>query len=75
LLWWAWNQQLNDFVIVTKDSDFEELGVIEGTPPKVIWIKIGNTQNKVILDVLLKNKMRIYNALSQEEISCVELYE
>ena len=39
----------NDFVIVTKDSDFEELGVIEGTPPKVIWIKLAILKTKPFL--------------------------
>jgi predicted nuclease of predicted toxin-antitoxin system len=30
------------FVIVTKDSDFSELSVLRGSPPKVIWLRIGN---------------------------------
>jgi predicted nuclease of predicted toxin-antitoxin system len=29
-------------VIVTKDSDFSELSLLRGFPPKVIWIRIGN---------------------------------
>jgi predicted nuclease of predicted toxin-antitoxin system len=32
----------HDFVIVTKDSDFQELSLIRGEPPKVIWLKCGN---------------------------------
>jgi len=30
------------FVIVTKDSDFSELSILRGSPPKVIWLRIGN---------------------------------
>jgi predicted nuclease of predicted toxin-antitoxin system len=30
------------FAIVSKDSDFAERGVLEGDPPKVIWIRLGN---------------------------------
>jgi len=38
----------HEFIIVTKDSDFSELSVIKGFPPKVIWIRIGNcTTNDV----------------------------
>jgi predicted nuclease of predicted toxin-antitoxin system len=38
----------HEFIIVTKDSDFSELNVIKGFPPKVIWIRIGNcTTNDV----------------------------
>jgi predicted nuclease of predicted toxin-antitoxin system len=29
----------HEFIIVTKDSDFSELSVIKGFPPKVIWIR------------------------------------
>lgn len=29
----------NDFIIVTRDSDFHELGTLYGAPPKVIWLK------------------------------------
>ena len=31
-----------DFVIVTKDADYNNLGVVMGFPPKVIWLLIGN---------------------------------
>jgi len=27
----------NDYVIVTFDSDFYDLGMLKGIPPKVIW--------------------------------------
>jgi len=29
-------------IIVSKDSDFHERGVIQGSPPKVVWIRRGN---------------------------------
>lgn len=34
--------QLNGFVIVTKDADFNNLSVVRGNPPKVIWLILGN---------------------------------
>ena len=30
------------FAIVTKDSDFNEILVLKGLPPKVVWIRMGN---------------------------------
>lgn len=30
------------FVLVTKDDDFQRLSVMQGSPPKVIWIRLGN---------------------------------
>jgi predicted nuclease of predicted toxin-antitoxin system len=34
--------RLNGHVIVSKDSDFSDLSVLRGSPPKVIWLRLGN---------------------------------
>ena len=34
--------RLNGFAIVTKDEDYNNLSVIRGSPPKVIWLQLGN---------------------------------
>ena len=39
IIWEIAKQQ--DYIIVTKDSDFNELLILKGFPPKVIWIRIG----------------------------------
>jgi predicted nuclease of predicted toxin-antitoxin system len=31
-----------NFVLVTKDEDFQRLSVLLGAPPKVIWVRLGN---------------------------------
>jgi predicted nuclease of predicted toxin-antitoxin system len=38
---WAFARQ-HGFAIVSKDSDFHQLAVREGPPPKVVWIRLGN---------------------------------
>ena len=43
-----------DYIIVTKDSDFNELLILQGFPPKVIWIRVGNCSTKII-ELLLRN--------------------
>jgi predicted nuclease of predicted toxin-antitoxin system len=30
------------FAIVTKDADYRDMAIVRGTPPKVIWLLIGN---------------------------------
>lgn len=32
----------NGFVIVSRDSDFQERSLIAGHPPQVVWLKIPN---------------------------------
>jgi predicted nuclease of predicted toxin-antitoxin system len=34
--------RLNGFAIVTKDEDYNTLSVLRGSPPKVIWLQLGN---------------------------------
>src|SRR5690242_6671699 len=34
--------RLNGFAIVTKDADFDNMSLLRGTPPKVIWLLLGN---------------------------------
>lgn len=38
---WDYARQ-RGFAIVSKDSDFHQLSVREGPPPKVIWVRLGN---------------------------------
>ena len=35
--------QTNDYIIVTKDSDFNDVSVLRGFPPKVIWLHLGSS--------------------------------
>jgi len=34
--------RLNGYAIVTKDEDYNNLSVVRGIPPKVIWLQLGN---------------------------------
>ena len=38
---WAYAHD-RDSTIVTKDSDFSDLSLAYGAPPKVVWLRIGN---------------------------------
>ncbi|MGD0548122.1 MAG: DUF5615 family PIN-like protein [Terracidiphilus sp.] len=61
------------FAIVTKDSDFSELSVLRGSPPKVIWLRIGNCTT-VRAGFLLRDAFsRIQAFLSAVEENCLVL--
>jgi len=51
---WEYARQ-RDYMIVTKDADFSELGLLLGFPPKVIWIRRGNCSTKEIETLLREN--------------------
>jgi predicted nuclease of predicted toxin-antitoxin system len=44
---WDYAKQTG-MAIVSKDSDFQELSVLLGHPPKVIWIRRGNCSTETI---------------------------
>lgn len=57
--------QRHDFLIVTKDSDFSELVVFLGFPPKVIWIRRGNCSTNDIEHILRGS----YDAIAQLSVN------
>ena len=62
------------YCIVSQDADFYELSVILGVPPKVIWIKTGNTSTLNILRLLTENHEAILAFNTDVKRSCMELY-
>jgi predicted nuclease of predicted toxin-antitoxin system len=66
----------NEYCIVTFDSDFYDLGLIKGSSPKVIWLRIGNTSTQNIEKVLRQNFDLIKTFLTDpnyKEIGCLEI--
>ena len=66
--------QKNDFVIVTQDSDFHERSLIYGYPPKILWLRTGNTSTENIKNLLLKNSQKIKVFYTNKELSCFIIY-
>lgn len=44
---WAY-AAANGLAVVSKDSDFRDLAVTTGPPPKVIWLRIGNGPTRAV---------------------------
>jgi predicted nuclease of predicted toxin-antitoxin system len=64
----------NDYVIVTKDSDFYDISLVLGAPPMVIWIKTGNVSKSAITNLLLQNCKQIETQFFSDGVACIELY-
>jgi len=61
----------NGFTIVSKDSDFADISLLQGTPPKVIWIRLGNCTTSVIEMLLRKSAPSILKFANGEETCLV----
>ena len=44
------------YVILSKDSDFHQMSLVRGFPPKVIFLKIGNCSTDLILSLIRKHE-------------------
>ena len=65
--------QANDYTIVTHDADFEELAIVFGSPPPVIWLRTGNQPSTATLKALLDNQILIEETLLGKAQACIEL--
>lgn len=63
----------HDFVIVSKDTDFRERSYVEGFPPKVIWLDVGNAGTRSIAELLRRERERIERFVKQKETSLLVL--
>lgn len=72
---WLYAKQ-NNYHIVTFDADFFDLSNIYGHPPKIIWLRIGNTTTQAIAYILnLKQDILtdFINSTNYSEQSCIEI--
>ncbi len=69
---WSFAKE-NDFVIVTFDSDFFDISVLNGYPPKIVWIRTHNQTTKNIEVLIKKNAPLIKDFIDREDIACLEI--
>lgn len=66
--WAIWQQaQETNAVIISKDSDFVTLATLEEEGPPVVWIRLGNTHRKALLNWFSPLFPEIMEALEQGE--------
>ena len=63
----------NNFSIVTFDADFIDLSNLRGYPPKIIWLRIGNTSTINIADRIRAEQGHIKEFLRNSENAFLEI--
>ena len=61
------------YAIVSKDNDFRQLSFLHGSPPKVIWLSVGNAGTDVILRFLRSQRAEIQAFEADTETSLLVL--
>ena len=60
---WAFALE-HGFAILSKDSDYSDLSVIRGSPPKVIWLQIGNCRVEDVEKIIRENIQAVSDFLN-----------
>jgi predicted nuclease of predicted toxin-antitoxin system len=50
-------------MIVSKDADFRDRSYVEGFPPKIIWLDVGNAGTAAIAELLRRERHRAFELL------------
>jgi predicted nuclease of predicted toxin-antitoxin system len=64
----------NDFVVVTLDKDFSDLALQRGVPPKIIWMRCGNSTVAEVERLLRVNLVEIQHFESNHSAEVLEIW-
>ncbi|HTB83136.1 MAG TPA: DUF5615 family PIN-like protein [Candidatus Sulfotelmatobacter sp.] len=64
----------NGFVVVTLDKDFSELALQRSTPPKIIWLRCGNSTVAEVERLLRANFADIQKFESHPDAEVLEIW-
>jgi predicted nuclease of predicted toxin-antitoxin system len=65
----------NDFVIVTKDRDIVDLGILRGSPPKIVWLRVGNLSTDAIEEILRSKRPALEELLADSSRTILEILD
>jgi len=63
----------NEYTIVTQDSDFNDLNILKGFPPKIIWIRTGNIKTMALQNILLDYYDELDSFVNDSGFGCFEI--
>lgn len=66
----------NEFTIITFDADYFDLATLRGHPPKVIWLRIGNTSTvnlEMVIRLHADSIKEFITSRQLDEIGCLEI--
>lgn len=69
---WEFAKKFN-YIIVTQDSDFNDLNSLYGFPPKIIWIRTGNIRTEALANILKTYFKEIHDFEQNSNYGCFEI--
>lgn len=69
---WTYSKNHN-FCIVSFDSDFIDISILNGFPPKIIWLRLGNSSTEAVVQKIKSNHLIIQDFLVDTENAYLEI--
>jgi predicted nuclease of predicted toxin-antitoxin system len=66
-------KEKNNVIIISKDEDFVNWVILKNSPPKILWITIGNVNNNTLFEKLLSSFENAIEELNKPTIDFIEL--
>jgi predicted nuclease of predicted toxin-antitoxin system len=64
---WAY-AKAGEFAIVSKDADFRQLSFLYGSPPKVVWLRVGN-QSTAEIEAIVRANAAAFEAFDADPVA------
>ena len=61
------------YVIITKDSDYSDLNILLDHPPKVIWLRVGNSRVEQVENIVRNNIDALNEFFKNSDMGLIEL--
>lgn len=65
--------RINTIIITTKDVDFVNLSNDIGSPPKILFLNIGNLSNKKLKEIIYKSFKEVIRMFLETDNSLIEI--
>lgn len=70
-----WNfAKKNDFILISFDEDFQDLSHLNGFPPKVILLRVGNSSTQHISEILSSKWSDVEQFYHSETFGLLEIF-
>ncbi len=50
----------NGYIVISKDSDFQQRSLLFGHPPKVVWLRLGNCTRQELFELIVGHQVDIH---------------
>lgn len=65
--------QANDFAVVTLDSDFLTLAILQRPPPPIVWLRCGNQPTAIVERLIRTHALLIMALPNSGPPTCLEI--